>query len=146
MLYLMPCTLVRLLASCDFIWWKPDSRGMTCLSFGNVFNCKSVFQAFYQKCFSILWGIFLNILKVPPSIYVYISECKLPWVCFGCYTEQKWMSIKYAGPIFWSWNWLTEKWKIYCLNLNTMLKRKIVPFGKTLFMGGGDNWGVIQKI
>ena len=26
-----------------------------------------------------------------------------------------------------------------------VLKEKIVPFGKTLYMGGGHSWGVIQK-
>ena len=42
-------------------------------NFGNVSTASLFSKSFYQKCFSILWGIFLNILKGPPQyICVYL--------------------------------------------------------------------------
>ena len=49
---------------------------MTCLSFENVFNYKSVFQALLPKMLFHFMRDFseLNILKVPPPVYMCISQ------------------------------------------------------------------------
>ena len=79
-------------------WFKRDVPA----SVLETFSTQSLFsKPFIKTAFLFYEGFFWAYLKFPPfpSIYVYISECQLPWVCFAYYTKWKSMSIKYAGPI-----------------------------------------------
>ena len=131
---------------------------MNCLSFGKVFNCKSVFQDFYQKCFL---GTFLSILKIPsplpPPQYICVHlRVQIALSLFEDYTEQKVNVYNVCSMhilelelinldfplLFWDIEWKMRSNVWSWLLCTVVLKEKIVPFVKTLFMGGGGHsWG-----